>query len=644
MAVKVAINGFGRIGRLAFRQMFDAEGYEVVAINDLTKPSMLAHLLKYDSSQGKYQYADQVSADDEAGTITVCGKTLKIYAEADAKNLPWGELDVDVVLECTGFYVSKAKSQAHIDAGAKKVVISAPAGNDLPTIVYSVNENTLTADDKIISAASCTTNCLAPMAKALNDYAPIQSGIMSTIHAYTGDQMVLDGPHRKGDFRRARAAAVNIVPNSTGAAKAIGLVIPELNGKLIGSAQRVPVPTGSTTILTAVVKGKDVTKEGINAAMKAAASESYGYNEEQIVSSPKIDVTQLEAGKPFIFTAEVALKPEVTLGKYKGVKVDKIDVKVSDEDIDAEINRERESNARTISVEDRAVKDGDMTVIDFEGFVDGVAFEGGKGENYPLTIGSGSFIPGFEEALVGAELNKETEVNVTFPEDYHATELAGKPAVFKCTVKEIKEKQLPDLDDEFASEVSDFDTMAEYREDVQKKLTSKKEEEAKIAKEEAVLDAVIADAQMEIPDAMLETQQRQLLENFAQRIQAQGITLEQYMQFTGLTAQTMMEQLKPEALKRIQSRLVLEAVAAAEKMEATEEDFEAEIKSMAEAYQMEADKVKELLGEQGAKQVKEDICVRKAADFIVDNAKEAKAAAKKTTKKEKAAEEKPEEA
>ena len=250
MAVKVAINGFGRIGRLAFRQMFDAEGYEVVAINDLTKPSMLAHLLKYDSSQGKYQYADQVSADDEAGTITVCGKTLKIYAEADAKNLPWGELDVDVVLECTGFYVSKAKSQAHIDAGAKKVVISAPAGNDLPTIVYSVNENTLTADDKIISAASCTTNCLAPMAKALNDYAPIQSGIMSTIHAYTGDQMVLDGPHRKGDFRRARAAAVNIVPNSTGAAKAIGLVIPELNGKLIGSAQRVPVPTGSTTILT----------------------------------------------------------------------------------------------------------------------------------------------------------------------------------------------------------------------------------------------------------------------------------------------------------------------------------------------------------------------------------------------------------
>ncbi len=296
MAVKVAINGFGRIGRLAFRQMFDAEGYEVVAINDLTKPSMLAHLLKYDSSQGKYQYADQVTADDEAGTITVCGKTLKIYAMANAAELPWGELDVDVVLECTGFYVSKAKSQAHIDAGAKKVVISAPAGNDLPTIVYSVNEKTLTADDKIISAASCTTNCLAPMAKALNDYAPIQSGIMATIHAYTGDQMVLDGPHRKGDLRRARAAAVNIVPNSTGAAKAIGLVIPELNGKLIGSAQRVPVPTGSTTILTAVVKGSNITKEGINAAMKAASSESFGYTEEELVSS---DVVGMRFGSLF---------------------------------------------------------------------------------------------------------------------------------------------------------------------------------------------------------------------------------------------------------------------------------------------------------------------------------------------------------
>jgi glyceraldehyde 3-phosphate dehydrogenase len=286
--VKVAINGFGRIGRLAFRQMFGAEGYEVVAINDLTDPKMLAHLLKYDSSQGRYALADKVEAKEDA--IVVDGKEIKIYAKPNAAELPWGELDVDVVLECTGFYTSKAKAQAHIDAGAKKVVISAPAGNDLPTIVYSVNEKTLTADDKIISAASCTTNCLAPMAKALNDYAPIKSGIMSTIHAYTGDQMVLDGPHRKGDFRRARAAAVNIVPNSTGAAKAIGLVIPELNGKLIGSAQRVPVPTGSTTILTAIVEGT-VTKEGINEAMKAAASESFGYNEDQIVSSDIIGIT-----------------------------------------------------------------------------------------------------------------------------------------------------------------------------------------------------------------------------------------------------------------------------------------------------------------------------------------------------------------
>ncbi|KSV59302.1 type I glyceraldehyde-3-phosphate dehydrogenase [Acetivibrio ethanolgignens] len=289
MAVKVAINGFGRIGRLAFRQMFGAEGYEIVAINDLTDPKMLAHLLKYDSSQGRYALADKVEAKEES--IVVDGKEIKIYAKANAAELPWKELDVDVVLECTGFYTSKAKAQAHIDAGAKKVVISAPAGNDLPTVVFSVNQDILTKDDTIISAASCTTNCLAPMAKALNDYAPIQSGIMSTIHAYTGDQMVLDGPHRKGDFRRARAAAVNIVPNSTGAAKAIGLVIPELNGKLIGSAQRVPVPTGSTTILTAVVKGKDITKEGINAAMKAASSESFGYTEEELVSSDIVGIT-----------------------------------------------------------------------------------------------------------------------------------------------------------------------------------------------------------------------------------------------------------------------------------------------------------------------------------------------------------------
>ncbi len=310
MSVKVAINGFGRIGRLAFRQMFGAEGYEIVAINDLTKPSMLAQLLKYDTAQGGYcgrigENLHTVEADDEAGTITVDGKTLKIYAKANAAELPWGEIGVDVVLECTGFYCSKDKSMAHINAGAKKVVISAPAGNDLKTVVFSVNEDTLTADDQIISAASCTTNCLAPMAKALNDYAPIQSGIMSTIHAYTGDQMILDGPHRKGDMRRARAGAANIVPNSTGAAKAIGLVIPELNGKLIGSAQRVPVATGSTTILTAVVKGENVTKEGINAAMKAAASESFGYNTDEIVSS---DVIGMKYGSLFDATQTMVAK------------------------------------------------------------------------------------------------------------------------------------------------------------------------------------------------------------------------------------------------------------------------------------------------------------------------------------------------
>ncbi len=293
MAVKVAINGFGRIGRLAFRQMFDAEGYEVVAINDLTSPEMLAHLLKYDTAQGRYKYADSVSFGEDS--ITVNGKKITIYKEAKAEALPWGKLDVDVVLECTGFYTSKDKAQAHITAGAKKVVISAPAGNDLPTIVYNVNHDTLKKEDTIISAASCTTNCLAPMAKALIDFAPIQSGIMTTVHAYTGDQMILDGPQRKGDKRRSRAGAQNIVPNSTGAAKAIGLVIPELNGKLIGSAQRVPVPTGSTTILVAVVKGK-VTKDEVNAAMKAAATESFGYNTDEIVSS---DVIGMRYGSLF---------------------------------------------------------------------------------------------------------------------------------------------------------------------------------------------------------------------------------------------------------------------------------------------------------------------------------------------------------
>ena len=294
MAIKVAINGFGRIGRLAFRQMFGAKGYEIVAINDLTSPKMLAHLLKYDSAQGPYALANKVTSSEDGaaeGWIAVDGHKIRIYAEKDANNCPWKALGVDVVLECTGFYTSKEKAMAHINAGAKKVIISAPAGNDLPTIVYSVNEKSLKKTDQIISAASCTTNCLAPMAKALNDRFPILSGIMTTVHAYTGDQMILDGPHRKGDLRRARAAAVNIVPNSTGAAKAIGLVIPELAGKLIGSAQRVPVPTGSTTILVAVVKGKDVTVDAINAAMKAKASESFGYNTDPIVSCDVIGST-----------------------------------------------------------------------------------------------------------------------------------------------------------------------------------------------------------------------------------------------------------------------------------------------------------------------------------------------------------------
>ena len=318
---KVAINGFGRIGRLAFRQMFEAEGYEVVAINDLTSPKMLAHLLKYDTAQGGFagkfgegkhcvDYKDAVLGEDgktvvTPGSITVDGKEITIYAKPNAAELPWGELGVDVVLECTGFYTSKAKSEAHIQAGAKKVVISAPAGNDLPTIVFNTNHKTLTPADTIISAASCTTNCLAPMADALNKYAPIVSGIMSTIHAYTGDQMILDGPQRKGDLRRSRAGACNIVPNSTGAAKAIGLVIPELNGKLIGSAQRVPTPTGSTTILVAVVKGKDITKEGINAAMKAAGNESFGYTEDQIVSS---DIIGMKFGSLFDATQTMVSK------------------------------------------------------------------------------------------------------------------------------------------------------------------------------------------------------------------------------------------------------------------------------------------------------------------------------------------------
>lgn len=364
---------------------------------------------------------------------------------------------------------------------------------------------------------------------------------------------------------------------------------------------------------------------------------------EDIVSSPKIDVVQAEAGKPFIFTAEVALKPEVTLGKYKGVKVDKVDVDVTDEEITAEIDRERDKNSRIVDV-DRAVQDGDIATIDFEGFVDDVAFEGGKGEDYPLTIGSHTFIPGFEEALIGAEIGKETDVNVTFPEDYQAADLAGKAAVFKCTVKKLQEKQLPELDDDFVSEVSDeSDTVDEYKEEIKKKISDRKAANAKTLKEDAVIDAIIADAKMDIPDAMLDTQQRQMVQDYAQRLQSQGLTMEQYMQFTGTTAQMLLEQVKPQALKRIQSRLVLEAVAAAEKLTASEEEYEEEIKAMGEAYQMETDKVKELLGENGRKQVMDDLAVRKAVDFVVENAKEAKPAAKKTTKKAKSDEETAEE-
>ena len=363
-------------------------------------------------------------------------------------------------------------------------------------------------------------------------------------------------------------------------------------------------------------------EDAANALIPEAYEKALEECGEDIVSSPVIDVTQIEKGKPFIFTAEVALKPEVKLGKYKGVKVEKADTAVTDEEVDAEINKERENNARNIEVTDRAVKDGDMTVLDFEGFVDGVAFEGGKGENYPLTIGSGAFIPGFEEQLVGAEIGKEVEVNVTFPEDYQAEELKGKAAVFKCTIKEIKEKELPELDDEFASEVSEFDTLEEYKADVKARLTEKKEKEAKDAKEAAVIETIVNDSEMEIPEAMLTTQQKQMVDEFAQRIQMQGLSIDQYFQFTGTTYDKMIEQVKPQAEKRIKSRLVLEAIVKAENIEASEEDYEEEIKVMAEAYQMEADKVKEMLPEKSVAQIKEDIAVRKAAEFAVANAKE----------------------
>ena len=369
--------------------------------------------------------------------------------------------------------------------------------------------------------------------------------------------------------------------------------------------------------------GKEVFYEdAANALIPDAYEKALDECEEDIVSSPSIDVVQIEAGKPFIFTAEVALKPEVKLGKYKGVKVEKSDVAVTDEEVDAEINKERENNARNIEVTDRAVKDGDITTLDFEGFVDGVAFEGGKGENYPLTIGSGAFIPGFEEQLIGAEIGKEVEVNVTFPEDYQAEDLKGKAAVFKCTVKEIKEKQLPELDDEFASEVSEFETLAEYKADVKGKLEERKAKEAKDAKEAAVIEAIVKDSDMEIPEAMLATQQRQMVDEFAQRIQMQGLSIDQYFQFTGSSYEQMIEQVKPQAEKRIQSRLILEAVAKAENITATDEDYEEELKVMAEAYQMEVEKVKELLPEKSVLQIKEDIAVKKAAEFVVENAKE----------------------
>ncbi len=362
-------------------------------------------------------------------------------------------------------------------------------------------------------------------------------------------------------------------------------------------------------------------EDAANALIPDAYSKALDECEEDIVSSPEIDVTQIEKGKSFIFTATVALKPEVKLGKYKGVKVEAAEVTVTDEEVDAKIEKERENNARTIEVTDRPVKDGDMTILDFEGFVDGVAFDGGKGENYPLTIGSGAFIPGFEEQLVGAEIGREVEVNVTFPEDYQAEELKGKAAVFKCTIKEIKEKELPALDDEFASEVSEFDTLEEYKKDVKETLTIEKEKAARDAKEAAVIDAIIADSDMDIPEAMVTTQQKQMIDEFAQRMQMQGLSMEQYFQFTGATLDKMMEQVKPQAETRIKSRLVLEAVAAKEGIEATEEDYEEEIKTMAEVYQMEPDKIKEMLPEKSVKGIKEDIAVKKAAEFVVNNAK-----------------------
>ena len=375
---------------------------------------------------------------------------------------------------------------------------------------------------------------------------------------------------------------------------------------------------------------EDAANELINSEYPKAAEESG----EDIVSNPKIDISQVESGKPFIFTAEVALKPPVSLGKYKGVKVEKADLDVTDADVDAEIDKQRNTNARTVEVTDRAVQKDDMITLDFEGFVDGEAFKGGKGEDYPLTIGSGAFIPGFEEQLIGVEIGKETEVKVKFPADYQAAELADKDAVFKCTVKAIKEKQLPELNDEFASDVSEFETLQEYREDARKKLVERKTAEAKAKKEDEAVKAVIEDSEMELPEAMIETQQRQIVNDFAQRLQMQGLSMEQYLQYTGSSVEKMMEQVKPQAEERIKSRLVLEAVAAAEKLEATDEEFEAELKKMADQYKMEIEKIKGMISEKEQKQIRDDLAVQKAADFVVENSKEAAKKASKSSEDE----------
>ena len=362
--------------------------------------------------------------------------------------------------------------------------------------------------------------------------------------------------------------------------------------------------------------------DAVNAMIQEAYPEATKECDLEIVSRPDVEVVQIEKGKPFIFTAEVAVKPEVTLGQYKGIEVEKADTTATDEEVAAEIDKEREANSRTITVEDRAVQDGDMTVIDFEGFVDGEAFEGGKGTDYPLTIGSGAFIPGFEEKLVGAEIGKEVEVDVTFPEEYHAKELAGKPAVFKCTVKEIKVKELPELDDDFAQDVSDFDTLEEYKADVRKKVEEKKAADAKAKKEDAVIEKIIEGATMEIPDAMVETQAERMVDEFAQRLQMQGLSMEQYMQFTGGNVKAMVEQSKPQALKRIQSRLVLDAVVAAENLTATDEEVDAELAKMAEQYNMEVEKLKEMFAEEDLKSIRDDLAVQKAVELVTDTAVE----------------------